>query len=51
MREVKRKVPRETALGFHSGFAEPINYQFFSLSPRPWNGYPPVHREKANSYQ
>jgi hypothetical protein len=36
MREVKRKVPCDTALVFHSGFAKPINYQFFSLSPRPW---------------
>ena len=26
---------RDRRTGFHSGFAEPINYHCFSLSPRP----------------
>jgi hypothetical protein len=33
------------ALGFHSGFVEPFP------CPRTLDGYPPVRREKANSYQ
>ena len=36
-------------LTLHSGFAKPINHQRFFLSHARLEGYPPVHREEANS--